>query len=322
MAKDFLCEFLRRSRVTIRVGNWQERRATIDPFRCEKMNILSIQSSVAYGHVGNSAAVFPLQRLGHEVWPINTVQFSNHTGYGQWRGEVFPASHLADVLQGIAERGALQECQAVLSGYLGDAATGDVVLDAVGRLRAENPHALYCCDPVMGDEDCGVFVRDGIPRFFLERALPVADIATPNQFELELLTGVSIASLADAVAAAQSLRARGPAIVAVTSLRAPAVETGRLGSLIVTEQAAWMVETPLLDFPIRPDGTGDVFAALLLGRLLVDDMPAVALEKTVNGLYALLTCTLSSGKRELALIAAQDELVRPPHLHRAKQINP
>lgn len=285
------------------------------------MNILSIQSSVAYGHVGNSAAVFPLQRLGHEVWPINTVQFSNHTGYGQWRGEVFPASHLAEVLQGIDDRGALADCQAVLSGYLGDAAIGNVVLDAVGRLRAVNPRALYCCDPVMGDEGRGVFVRPDIPHFFSERALPAADIATPNQFELELLTGIHVVSLADAVAAAQALRARGPAIVAITSLRAPAVAAGRLGSMVVAEQGAWLVDTPLLDFPILPNGAGDVFAALLLGRLIAGDAPAAALEKTVSGLYALLNHTLSVGTRELALIAAQEELVHPSHLHRARHID-
>lgn len=285
------------------------------------MNILSIQSSVAYGHVGNSAAVFPLQRLGHEVWPINTVQFSNHTGYGQWRGEVFPASHLADVLQGIADRGALRDCHAVLSGYLGDAAIGKVVLDAVGRLRADKPHALYCCDPVMGDEGRGIFVRPDIPQFFIEQALPVADIATPNQFELELLTGVSITSLADAVAAARTLCARGPAIVAITSLRAPAVAAGRLGSMVVTAQGAWLVDTPLLDFPVLPNGAGDVFAALLLGRLLIGDSPAVALEKTVSGLYALLRYTLSAGTRELALVAAQEELVLPSQRHRARQID-
>jgi pyridoxine kinase len=284
------------------------------------MNILSIQSSVAYGHVGNSAAVFPLQRLGHEVWPINTVQFSNHTGYGHWRGEVFPADHLAQVLLGIDERGALQDCQAVLSGYLGDAATGRVVLDAVSRLRAGNSRTLYCCDPVMGDVGRGLFVRPDIPQFFIEQALPAADIATPNLFELELLTGASITSLDDAVAAARTLCARGPAIVAVTSLCAPTVGSGRLGSILVTRQDAWLVETPLLDFPIPPNGAGDVFAALLLGRLLSGEAPASALEKTVSGLFALLRQTLTSGKRELALVAAQEELVQPTQYHRARQI--
>lgn len=284
------------------------------------MNILSIQSSVAFGHVGNSAAVFPLQRLGHEVWPINTVQFSNHTGYGQWRGEVFPAGHLADVLQGIEDRGALADCQALLSGYLGDATIGNVVIDAVGRLRTANPRALYCCDPVMGDEGRGLFVRPDIPGFFTEKALPVADIATPNQFELELLTGMPIHTLDEAVAAAQALCKQGPSITAITSLRAPAVPDGRLGSLVVSQQGAWLIDTPLLDFPILPNGAGDVFAALLLGRLLTGEEPAAALEKTVSGLYALLTYTLSIGSRELALVAAQDELVRPSRLYRARQV--
>lgn len=282
------------------------------------MNILSIQSSVAFGHVGNSAAVFPLQRLGHEVWPINTVQFSNHTGYGQWRGEVFPASHLADVLQGMDERAALKDCRAVLSGYLGDAAIGDVVLDAVGRLRKSDPKALYCCDPVMGDEGRGIFVRPDIPGFFMEKALPAADIATPNQFELELLAGTTIRSLDDAVAAARTLRRRGPKVVAVTSLRAPAVAAGRLGSLVASADGAWLVDTPLLDFPVLPNGAGDVFAALLLGRLVAGEAPAAALEKTVSGLYGLLNCTLSAGTRELALVAAQDELVHPSEIHHAR----
>ncbi|PKU25334.1 pyridoxal kinase PdxY [Telmatospirillum siberiense] len=284
------------------------------------MNILSIQSSVAFGHVGNSAAVFPLQRLGHEVWPINTVQFSNHTGYGKWRGEVFPASHLADVLQGMDDRGALADCQAVLSGYLGDAAIGNVVLDAVERLRADNSRALYCCDPVMGDEGRGIFVRPDIPGFFTEKALPAADIATPNQFELELLTGIPIHSLADAVRAAQALRERGPSVVAITSLRAPAVPEGHLGSMVVSGQGAWLVDTPLLDFPILPNGAGDVFAALLLGRLMTGEAPAAALEKTVSGLYGLLTYTLSIGMRELALVAAQNELVHPSQLYQARQV--
>jgi pyridoxine kinase len=286
------------------------------------MNILSIQSSVAYGHVGNSAAAFPLQRLGHEVWPINTVQFSNHTGYGQWRGEVFPASHLAEILQGVAERGALRDCQAVLSGYLGNADIGHVVLDAVARLRSDNPRALYCCDPVIGDVGRGIFVHSDIPRFFFDKALPAADVVTPNQFELEFLTGISISSLTDAVRAARSLCSHRPAIVAVTSVRAPAVEAGRLGSLIVTKEDAWLVDTPLLDFPIAPNGAGDVFAALLLGRLLLGAHPAAALELTVSGLYALLRQTLSTGNRELALIAAQDELIFPSQRHLARQVDP
>ena len=148
------------------------------------MNILSIQSHVAYGHVGNAAAVFPLQRMGHEVWPIHTVQFSNHTGYGAWRGQVFDAGLIADCVLGLEERGALARCDGVLSGYMGSADTGVAILDAVARVRAAHPSALYCCDPVMGDVGRGMFVRPGIPEFLRDRVVPMADVATPNHFEL------------------------------------------------------------------------------------------------------------------------------------------
>ena len=157
------------------------------------MNILSIQSHVAFGHVGNASATFPLQRLGHEVWAVNTVQFSNHTGYGAWRGEVFSGAAITEVVQGVEDRGVLPACDGVLSGYMGDAAIGEAVLDAVARVRDANPDALYCCDPVIGDVGRGVFVRPGIPEFMRDRALPLADVIVPNQFELELFHGPTLA---------------------------------------------------------------------------------------------------------------------------------
>src|SRR3972149_1824264 len=143
------------------------------------MTLLSIQSHVAFGHVGNAAAVFPLQRLGVEVWPVHTVQFSNHTGYGEWKGEVFGASLIRDVVAGIEARGALGECDGVLSGYMGGADIGAAILDAVSAVKRVNPAARYCCDPVIGDVNSGVFVRPGIPEFMRERAGPAADIVTP-----------------------------------------------------------------------------------------------------------------------------------------------
>jgi pyridoxine kinase len=127
------------------------------------LNILSVQSSVAYGHVGNSAAVFPLQRMGLEVWPVNTVHFSNHTGYGQWRGPVFPAEEVAGIIRGIEDRGVLRLCDAVLSGYLGDASLGEVVVGAADRVKGHNPKAVYLCDPEMGDAGRGFFVGPAIP---------------------------------------------------------------------------------------------------------------------------------------------------------------
>src|SRR5215470_11127455 len=165
------------------------------------MNLLSIQSHVAYGHVGNSAAVFPLQRIGVEVWPVHTVQFSNHTGYGQWRGEVFSADLVRLTVQGLDERGVLSECDGVISGYLGSGEIGEAVIDAVTRVKRANPAARYCCDPVIGERERGIFVSDVVPQLYRERILPLADLAVPNQFELELLAGHRTATMPDLLAA-------------------------------------------------------------------------------------------------------------------------
>ena len=156
------------------------------------MKILSIQSAVAYGHVGNSAAVFPLQRIGVEVLPVYTVNFSNHTGYGAWRGPLIAPDDVRDVITGIEERGVLGECDAVLSGYQGGEQVGAVILDAVARVKAANPRAIYCADPVMGDVERGFFVRPGIPEFMRDKVIPAADIVTPNQFELDYLSGTEV----------------------------------------------------------------------------------------------------------------------------------
>jgi len=269
--------------------------------------ILSIQSAVAYGHVGNSAAVFPLQRLGHEVWPIDTVQLSNHTGYGAWRGRAWGANDIAEVVRGIDERGALKRCEAVLSGYLGEAALGDAVLDGVARVKSANPQALYCCDPVIGDDHSGVFVRPGIIDFFRDRAIPAADIVTPNRFELALLTGAAVADMKDAVAATAILRARGPRLVLVTSL--PAAE-GEIAMMAAGREGAWLVTTPRL--PIVANGAGDLAAALFLGFYLRGRDPAAALEQTAAAVFAIIEATFRAGEGELQIVAAQEAIVSTP----------
>ncbi len=275
------------------------------------MAILSIQSHVAYGYVGNRSATFALQRLGHEVWPVNTVQFSNHTGYGRWRGQVFEPAHVAEVVGGIAERGVLARCQAVLSGYMGDAATGGVILDAVAQVRAANPQALYCCDPVMGDQGRGFFVRPGLPEFMRERAVPAADIITPNQFELEYLTGRSIRTLEDALAAATRAREMGPGIVLVTSLQREGMAAGTIEMLAVTRTGAWLVFTPHLPLQPPPNGAGDAVAALFLSHLLRGRDAGAALGETAASIFGIFSATHAAGARELQLVAAQEELVAP-----------
>jgi pyridoxine kinase len=268
--------------------------------------VLSVQSWVACGAVGNCAALFPLQRLGIETWSLNTVAFSNHTGYGKWRGSAVPAGEIAGLFEGIAELGVLQHCDAVLSGYLGEAKVGPVLIDIVGRVKAANPRALYCCDPVMGDFGPGWYVRAGIPEWYRDQALAIADIATPNRFELEWLNGHPIGSLAEAAGAAQALRRRGPNTVLVTSLEAAADEVAVLAA---GAEGVWAAETPRL--AIEATGCGDAMAALLLGWLLKGKPLPEALALTVAAIWGVVQATAEAGGGELALIAAQDELVAP-----------
>ncbi|HEV2674027.1 MAG TPA: pyridoxal kinase PdxY [Aliidongia sp.] len=282
--------------------------------------ILSIQSWVSYGHVGNAAALFPLQRLGFEAWGVNTVQFSNHTGYGEWRGTVFEPAQIAELIEGMAARGALDRCRAVLTGYTGDPALGAVVLDTVARVRAANPGALWLCDPVMGDTDGGFYVRPGLPEFFRDRAVPLADIITPNQFELEFLTGRTIKDLPDALDAAAAARALGPKVVLLTSLVRPDAPPDHIELLVSTAEGAWRVTTPLL--PISVNGAGDAVAALFLAHWLkTGGDPAATLSAAASAIYAVLKKTHAQGEREIQLVAAQDQLVSPDELFRAERVD-
>ena len=273
------------------------------------MNILSIQSSVAFGHVGNSAAVFPLQRLGIEVWPVMTVHFSNHTGYGEWRGPLLAAEDIAEVITGIAERGALARCDAVLSGYQGAEEVADVILDAVAKVKAASPEAVYCCDPVMGDVGRGFFVRPGIPELMRDRVVPAADIVTPNHFELDFLTGRETSTLDEVLAAAEQLRASGPQTVLVTSVVRDDLAADTLEMVAVSAAGAWSVSTPLL--PISPNGAGDLTSALFLAHTLATGDVSAALGRTASTVFTILEATAASGEREIALVANQDAIANP-----------
>ncbi len=279
------------------------------------MNILSVQSWVAYGHVGNASAMFPLQRLGAEVWAVNTVQFSNHTGYGHWTGQVFAPEAVTALVDGIEARGVLGGCDAVLSGYMGDAGTGEAVLDAVRRVRVANPAALYCCDPVIGDTDTGVYVRPGIAELLRERAVPAADILTPNRFELELLSGMGCASVDAAAAAAAALRGRmaeGAPAVLVTSLDGGDTPGDALDLLAAGADGCWRLRTERL--PLAVNGAGDAIAALFLFHMLREGSARRALERAASSVAGMLRETLRSGGREIALVAAQEEFVRPSRM--------
>jgi pyridoxine kinase len=282
------------------------------------VNVLSIQSHVAYGHVGNSSAVFPLQRLGVEVWPVHTVQFSNHTGYGEWTGRVFDGQAVEEVVQGIADRGVLGRCDAVLSGYLGSADIGHAVVGTVGRVRAANPDAVYCCDPVIGDVGRGVFVRPGIEELLREVAVPVADLVTPNHFELDLLAGTTTRTLAevkDAVAAAQAL---GPRVVLTTSLVTDDTPDDAVDLVASEGGRHFRVRTPRLDVSVN--GAGDAIAALFLARWLQTRSAADALSRAASSGFGLLSRTEAARSREILLVEAQEEFVAPSRVFEPAEV--
>lgn len=277
------------------------------------MAILSIQSHVVYGHAGNSAAVFPLQRLGREVWAINTVEFSNHTGYGAWRGRVLETDLAGELVEGIADRGVLSQCEAVLSGYMGDAAVGQAVLDAVGRVRKAAPGALYCCDPVMGDVGRGFYVKPGIPDIFKNQVVPQADIVTPNQFELEALTGLKTADLGEARKAVGALHAMGPKVALVTSYRGTDAPEKHIDMLASDGASVYRIRTPELPFGPGMAGSGDVTAAIFLSRYLETHDIKRTLELTAASIFGIMEATYMAESRELLIIRAQNEL-ESPHL--------
>ena len=273
------------------------------------MKVLSIQSAVAYGHVGNSAAVFPLQRIGVEVLPVYTVNFSNHTGYGAWRGPLISPADVADVITGIEERGVFGDIDVVLSGYQGGEGIADVIIDAVARVKKANPDAVYACDPVMGNAKSGCFVAPAIPELLRERVIPVADIITPNQFELGFLTGTEPGSIESTLESADLARARGPRTVLVTSVERPDRVPDTIEMMVVDDAGAWIVQTPLI--PMKANGSGDVTAALFTAHYRRSGDAADALARTASSVFDLLSNTYEAGSRELLLVESQEAYAHP-----------
>jgi len=250
------------------------------------MNILSIQSHVAYGHVGNDAATFPLQRMGVEVWPVHTVQFSNHTGYGSWKGQIFDAGMIGEVVAGIEQRGVLGECDGVLSGYMGSAEIGMAILEAVATVRRANPGAKYCCDPVIGDVGRGIFVRQGIPEFMRDKAVRAADIVTPNQFELDYLSGRATRTLRQTRDAVKAVHDLGPNAILVTSLLTDETPEDAIDLLASDGSGCFVVRTPKL--PLVVNGAGDAIAALFFAHYLREPNLGEALSSAVSAIFGVL----------------------------------
>ncbi len=284
--------------------------------------ILSIQSHVAYGYVGNRAAVFPLQNLGIEVIAVDTVQFSNHTGYGAWTGQVFDPAHLQDIIDGLFARGAMDSVNAVLSGYLGSAALGTVIKQTLEKLRNRNPDVIYCCDPVMGDTGRGFFVPQDIAQLFRDKMAGSATIVTPNQFELGYLTGRDIHTRADALAACDDLHRRNIDTVLLTSMETVDTKPGTIEMLASGRKGRdrWQITTPKLPIDPAPNGAGDMTAALFTGHRINGKPVKSALEHTASAVYSVFETTRIMGRRELALIQSQKALRRKTPLFKAEKV--
>lgn len=282
------------------------------------MRVLSIQSCVSYGHVGNSAAVFPLQRLGHEVMPVHTVVFSNHTGYGAWGGQLISGDVVRDIVKGIDERGGLDDVELVLSGYQGGNDIGDAILEAVALVKERNPQAIYACDPVLGSAKSGCFVAPEVQTLIRDRVVPQADLITPNQFELGFITGTDPHTLEETLTSVDLVRAEGPSTVLVTSVFRPDRPEDTIEMLAVTDDGAWIVQTPQL--PFKRNGSGDVAAALFSSHFRSSGDPAEALGRTAASVYELLRNTFEADSRELLLIESQEAYVAPQTTFEVRQV--
>jgi pyridoxine kinase len=277
------------------------------------MSVISIQSQVAYGHVGNSAAVFPMQMHGIDVIAVPTTLLSNRPGYPTIRGRVLDAQLVADLLLGVEERGALDTSQMILSGYLGSPEIAAVVADFVGRAKTRNGALTYCCDPVLGDRDRGLFVQADIPSLVRDRLCRLADIITPNHFEFEWLCGAKPTTIEEVIAQAQTLMARGPSTIVVTSAELADTPAGQIETVAVERSEersqAWRVRTPKL--PISPSGTGDLFASLLVSaRVRGSDTPD-ALGHAASAIFAVLERTAARGTEEMRIVETAALLAHP-----------
>lgn len=280
------------------------------------MAVLSVQSRVVAGYAGNSAAVFCLQRAGVECWGLDTLQFSNHTGYAGFAGRVFQTDQLRTVYDGLKKYVGLKKCRAVLSGYLGKKETGSLVLHIADEVRGQNPSAVYCCDPVLGD-DGEIYVTPDIPAFMREKVLPAADIITPNRFELSVLSQRSADGEDEIIAAARSLLKKGrPAVCVVTGITVPS----GMAALAILESAVYKVVTPFIENVGDIGGAGDMTTALFLAEWLKSRDAPLALSKSVSSAFGVIRETAARRSPELCLIEAQGEIQTPSVLFSAKKI--
>lgn len=280
-------------------------------------HILTIQSHVVYGYAGNAAAVFPMQRLGHQVSVLNLLQFSNHTGYTSWAGKALSAKELRDVLQGLEKTGVFQRLDAIISGYIGNVEQAKIIYKTIKTIKKQRPQLIYCCDPVIGDEEQGLYVKPEIATFIQTQMIQLADWITPNIFELSQLANIAITDTKTALRASQELVHRYGFGLLATSI---ADSSAKTGLLLTTANNFYHIETPKYDLISTVHGTGDVTAATFISHLLQGDDPLVALQKTANTMHVITQLTFHCGLTELGIIPAQEALVNPDIVFKARKI--
>jgi len=258
------------------------------------MSVISIQSQVLHGHVGNSAAVFPLQLAGFEVAGVPTALLSNHPAYPTVHGTVMDAGLVRELLIGLEERGLFEASKVLMTGYIGSADIAEVVVDFVTRAKAKNPSLLYVCDPVMGDFKPGFYVKPAVCDAIAQQLVPLADIITPNRFEFDFLANHKEGDVGQLLASARALNKR-TVIVTGSAANGEMLET-----YAIEQNAAWRVATPRL--VTKASGTGDLLTALFVANLLKGHPTPDALSNAVSGVFGVLTVTVQNDGLELDLI--------------------
>ncbi|MFQ1047757.1 pyridoxal kinase PdxY [Avibacterium paragallinarum] len=282
--------------------------------------LLSIQSHVVYGYAGNKSATFPMQLLGIDVWALNTVQFSNHTQYGQWTGMVMPKEQIGEIVQGIDNIGELHKCDAVISGYIGSAEQVEEIIHAVQKVKSRNPNAVYLCDPVMGHPDKGCIVADGVKENLINLAMAKADIITPNLVELRELSGLPVENFAQAIEAVKAILAKGPKKVLVKHLSKVGQEPSQFEMLLANDQGIWHISRPLHQFAKEPVGVGDLTAGLFMANLLNGKSDLDAFEHTANAVNDVMSVTQQQQAYELQIVAAREQILHPNSQYKAVKI--
>jgi len=267
------------------------------------MNVLSIQSQVVYGHVGNSAAAFVLQRQGHAVWQVPTVLFSNHLGKPTFRGRDVPAEQARDLVEGLKELGYLDDVDMLLTGYLGTPDTARLAAELAHLIRAQNPQAIFACDPVMGDDD-ELYVKPDLADTIAEELIQAADVLLPNVFELGRLTGRIVKDEASAVDAARALQEQtGVKLVIATGV--PTTSTDRIAALALTGQDVHRAEAARRK--LRVSGTGDTFSALFNGHYVTSRDAAKSLDFAMKAMEVICTATSEADADELLIVQTQNQ---------------